>query len=93
MIQIMQQAAPDVAKVCIPFDKSGNDLAVLAFPRIAELPPSDRAKSAAVLLWGHSRLFIPAGSPGALQQSASPDNAPNRRADCSQGTIRGPNSG
>jgi Rap1a immunity proteins len=59
MVQIMQQAAPEVAKACIPYDKTGNDLATAAFPLIAKLPPSDRAKPAVVLLWGAFMLAYP----------------------------------
>ncbi len=59
MVQIMQQAAPEVAKACIPYDKTGNDLATAAFPLIAKLPAGDRAKPAAVLPWGAFMLAYP----------------------------------
>lgn len=59
MIQVMQQSAPETAKACIPYDKSGNDLAMVAFPRIAELPAADRDKQAVILLWGAFMLAYP----------------------------------
>ncbi len=59
MIQVMQQAAPDVAKACIPYDKTGNDLAKVAFPLIAELSAVERDKQAVVLLWGAFMLAYP----------------------------------
>jgi hypothetical protein len=59
MIQAMQQSAPEVAKVCIPYDKSGNDLAKVAFPRIAELSAGERDKQVVVLLWGAFMLAYP----------------------------------
>jgi hypothetical protein len=59
MVEIMRQAAPEVAKACIPYDKTGNDLAMAAFPLIAKLSPLDRAKPAAALLWGAFMLTYP----------------------------------
>jgi hypothetical protein len=59
MVQILQQAAPEVAKACIPYNKSGNDLAAAAFSVIAKLPPSDQAKPAAALLWGAFMIAYP----------------------------------
>lgn len=62
MIQNLQLGAPEVAKACIPYDKSGNDLAKVAFPLVAKLSASDRAKPASVLLWGAFMLAYPCRS-------------------------------
>jgi hypothetical protein len=59
MIQVIQQAEPNASKACIPYDKTGNDLVKVAFPRIAELPSSDRDKQIVVLLWGAFMLAYP----------------------------------
>jgi hypothetical protein len=59
MVQVMQQASPEVAKACIPFDKTGNDLAKEIFPRIAELGAADRGKQAVILVWGAFMLAYP----------------------------------
>ncbi len=59
MIQVMQQAAPQVAKACIPYDKTGNDLVTAAFSLIVKLPDSDRTKPAVVLLRGAFMLAYP----------------------------------
>jgi hypothetical protein len=52
MIQLMQQpSAPEVAKVCIPNVKTGDDLAKIALPIIAALTERERAMPAVYLLW------------------------------------------
>jgi hypothetical protein len=62
MVQAIQQAAPELAKVCIPYDKTGNDLAAAAFQLIAKLSASDQAKPAVVLLWGAFAMAYPCRS-------------------------------